>query len=172
MTAINAREGGRADGSVLVIGVGNVHRRDDAVGLVLARRLRTIVDQKAKVQEASGEGAGLLEAWAGAQAVIVLDAVCSGAPPGTVFRFDASVHPIPARFFTYSSHAFSVAEAVELARVLGRLPRALVLHGVEGSDFGAGEGLSPAVEVAMSAVIAAVKQDIVALTDRGGDAHA
>ena len=37
-------------------------------------------------------------------------------------------------------------EAVELARELDRLPRRLVVYGIEGESFEAGEGLSPAVE--------------------------
>jgi hydrogenase maturation protease len=145
---------------VLVIGVGNGYRRDDAAGLVVARRVREEAPGGVSVLEHSGEGAGLVEAWAGADAVILIDAVQTGSPPGTLYRLDAHVEPIPARFFHYSTHAFSIAEAIELARALGELPRRLIVHGIEGEDFQAGEGLSRRVADAVEEVLQRVLQDI------------
>lgn len=52
-------------------------------------------------------------------------------------------NPIPADSFHYSTHTVSVAEAVEMARVMGRLPDRLLIYGIEGADFGSGDGLSP-----------------------------
>jgi hydrogenase maturation protease len=43
------------------------------------------------------------------------------------------------------THAFGLAAAVELARALQRLPRRLVLVGVEGAEFEAGAALTPPV---------------------------
>ena len=54
--------------------------------------------------------------------------------------------PLPRGLFRCSSHLFGPAEAVETARVLGRLPTELVLYGIEGAEFGYGEALSPEVE--------------------------
>jgi hydrogenase maturation protease len=48
--------------------------------------------------------------------------------------------------FRYSSHAFGVAEGIELARALGRLPCRLIVIGIEGIRFDHGE--SPSAEVA------------------------
>ena len=44
----------------------------------------------------------------------------------------------PPASFRSSTHAFGVGDAVELARALGRLPRRVVVYGVEGADFAAG----------------------------------
>ena len=141
---------------IVVIGVGNDYRSDDGVGVVIARQLRAQLPPEIKIIEASGEGASLLEAWQGAASVVVLDAAHSGAPPGTVHRVDASTEPIPSAFLNYSTHAFSVAEAVELSRVLHELPPHLIVYGIEGSNFEAGVGLSPAVEEAASLVMAQI----------------
>ena len=63
-------------------------------------------------------------------------AVVSGAPPGTVHRFDAvSERAACARPPCRSTHALGLADAVELARALGRLPRRLVVFGIEGAAF-------------------------------------
>lgn len=138
---------------LVIIGVGNLYRRDDGVGRLIARRVRAGVPPQIPVLEESGEGAALIEAWRGAEMVILCDAVRSGAEPGTIHRLEADHLPIPTGFFHYSTHAFSVAEAVELARVLGQLPPHLLIFGIEGADFAAGTELSPPVEQAAQQVI-------------------
>jgi hydrogenase maturation protease len=137
----------------LVIGVGNLYRHDDAVGLIVARALREKDPDHVEILEMSSEGAALIEAWQGRERVILIDAVHSGAEPGTIFRFEAHHQPIPTKFFHCSTHAFSVAEAIELARSLGQLPKSLIVYGIEGKNFEAGEGLSPEVEHAASQVL-------------------
>ena len=136
----------------LVIGVGNEYRGDDAVGLLVARRVRELAPGLARILEQSGEGAALMEAWRGATAVIICDAVCSGAEPGTVHRLDAAEREVPRQFFNYSTHAFSVAEAVEMARVLGELPARLRIYGIEGAEWDAGAPLSVPVRRAVEQV--------------------
>lgn len=131
---------------LLVIGVGNWYRGDDAAGLVAAR---TIKDKKlpgVSVREESGEGTALMDAWSGAANVVVIDAVFSGLPPGTVHCLDAGTHDLPASLFRSTSHTFGVAEAVALARTLHRLPPKLTVYGIEGENFSPGVGLTRAVD--------------------------
>lgn len=145
---------------ILVIGVGNDYRCDDAVGRVVARELKAIEGDKVRVVEESGEGGALMEAWKGADFVIVIDAVCSGEMPGTIHRFDAEAQPIPRRFFHYSTHAFSVAEAVELARALEQLPAKLIIYGIEGEKFESGVDLSAGVQAAAKEVLRRIKEEL------------
>ncbi len=130
---------------MIVIGVGNAWRGDDAAGLMVARRLRGTV----AAREQEGDGTGLLEAWAGARHVVVVDAAARDAAPGSVRRFDARAAPLPARFLRSSTHAFGVADAVELARALDRLPERLEVYAIEGASFAAGAPLSAAVAAAI-----------------------
>lgn len=150
--------------SVLVLGIGNEYRGDDGTGRVVARKLLDAELPSVTVREASGEGATLMEAWTGVQSVIIVDAVESGAPPGRVHRFDAQVHSMPSRFFHYSTHAFSLAEAIELARALQKLPPRLIVFGIEGKSFAAGVGLSPEVSGVVKEVVARVCAEIRQLT--------
>jgi hydrogenase maturation protease len=133
--------------SVVVIGIGNALRRDDAAGLEIARRLRARADDaEIAVREHEDETLSLLELWEGVDAAVLVDAVCSGAAPGTVHRVDASQEPLPARLRSSSStHAVGLAEAIELARALHRLPERVVVFGVEGRRFDAGSKLSEEV---------------------------
>ncbi|MBI2264629.1 MAG: hydrogenase maturation protease [Armatimonadetes bacterium] len=143
----------------LIIGVGNEYRRDDGAGFAAARRLRA-ENPDVPVVLQSGDGVSLMEAWRDADSVIVVDAVHSAGKPGSVHRFDAAARPIPAKFFPSSTHAFGLAEAVEMARALGRLPERLIVYGIEGKTFEAGTGLSPEVEEGVSQVVEQVLREI------------
>lgn len=144
----------------LVIGLGNDFRRDDGAGRVAARMIATAQADGVRVIEASGEGAALMDAWRDAESVVLIDAVHSGAALGTIHRLDARSQPIPSNFFHYSTHAFSVAEAVELARALDQLPPRLIVFGIEGKDFSSGEDLSPEVAAAVEEVVRRVKGEL------------
>jgi hydrogenase maturation protease len=133
----------------MVIGVGNTWRGDDGAGLAVARRLRELSPAGVEVRELEGDATALVEAWSGADRVVVVDAAESGAPAGTVSRFDARAGPLPVRSLRSSTHAFGVPDAVELARALGRLPRRLEVYAIEGASFTAGDRLSPDVERAV-----------------------
>jgi hydrogenase maturation protease len=150
-----------SDFGFIFIGVGNEFRGDDGVGLLIARRFDEMDIPGITVREENGEGAALMESWKDAGAVFLFDAVSTGNhPPGTVFRFDALKEKIPADFFHYSTHHFSVAEAIELARTLNQLPPCLMVYGVEGVNFTYAKQLTPEVEKAVLEIINLVLLDL------------
>jgi hydrogenase maturation protease len=149
-----------------VIGVGNAWRNDDAAGLEVARLLTGTLPEGAEVLEREGEPTSLIEAWEGAGAVWLADAVSSGADPGTVHRHDASEQALPATLFDTSTHHFGLAEAVEIARALGRLPRTTVVYGIEGASFDTGKTLSPEVREAAARVAEAIREEVAECTKR------
>lgn len=160
-----------ADGpppDVLVLGVGDVLRGDDGVGVVIARRLRDRASPPGvTVHERPGELTSLLDAWDGYDGVVLVDAMRSGAAPGTVRRFDVAREPLPPQVAgATSSHAAGVGEALELARVLGRLPPHVVVYAVEGGCFVLGTGLSDAVAAAAPALADAVLDEACRLVAR------
>lgn len=146
--------------SILIIGIGNQYRGDDGVGLRIAQDIKKMSHDHVTVIEQSGEGISLMDSWKDSDTVILIDAVHSCAQPGTIHRFDVHTQTIPAKFFHYSTHAFGVAEAIELARALKQLPQNLIVYGIEGKCFEAGIGLSLEVEKAVEEVMMRVKQDI------------
>jgi len=145
---------------VVVVGVGNAYRGDDGAGLAVAERLRERVPAGVDVVTCEQEASRVIDAIEDREAAVLVDASSSGSPPGTVHRFDASADAVPARAFRSSTHAFGVGEAVELARALGKLPPRVVVFGVEGEEFAAGEGLSPAVAAAIEPVAEAVLEEL------------
>ena len=154
----------QADGgpglNVLVIGAGNDCRQDDGFGIAVARELASRKLEGVQVLERSGEGAAILHAFEGKRAVYLVDAVRSGAEPGTVHRLDAGAGAIPTSFLHCSSHDFAVAEAVEMARILDRLPPLTVVYGVEGERFDFGTGLSGSVVKRVEEVADCIENEI------------
>ena len=127
-----------------VIGLGNDWRSDDGAGLEVARRLGGA--------QLAGEPIGLVDALDGP--CVVVDAVSSGAEPGTVHRFAVNGAPLPAGVFGgQSTHAFGLAEALELARSLDRLPERVLVIGIEGGSFDFGKGLTPPVAASVESVV-------------------
>jgi hydrogenase maturation protease len=150
-----------APGHTLIIGLGNDYRRDDGVGLYVARKLRQMNLPRTTVLEV-GDGPGaLLELWENQTPAILVDAVLSWSKPGTVFRFEAHLEPLPQKFISpSSSHGWGLAEAIEMARALNQLPPRLIVYGIEGKSFEVGLGLSRVVKKAAAEVVDRVVQDL------------
>lgn len=139
--------------TAVVIGVGNEFRRDDGVGPAVARALAA---SGVHAEISDGDPVRLMEAWDGAEVVVLVDAVrCTPTVPGRWHRTT-----LPRAVPAASSHGFGVPEAVELAEVLDRRPERLVIYAVEVGDVGFGTGLSPAVAAAVAPLVDAVRAEL------------
>lgn len=138
----------------LVVGVGRRDRRDDAAGLLVVAEVSGR-DRRCDVGSVETP-VQLLDAWSGRDVVVVVDATRSHKSPGDVTVADASDHELPARMGGGGSHALDVAAVVELGRALERLPRRLVVVGIEAADTTAGLGLTPPVAAALDTAVGEV----------------
>jgi hydrogenase maturation protease len=166
-----------ADGEhVMVIGVGTEFRCDDGVGPAVIDRLRGTVPASVELLCCDGEPTRLMETWMHAAVAIVVDTVSGGdAAPGTLHRFvvpepaaDHVTPPVPGQpestAAPASSHGLGLGAAIELSRVLSRLPALLILHGVQGEAFGFGQRFSPAVSAAIDDLTARVRADVLSVS--------
>jgi hydrogenase maturation protease len=135
----------------IVIGVGNDLRGDDAAGWETVRRLAP--SPSLVLHEHGGDAPGLISLWSPCDDVVVVDAVVSSDPPGTIVEIDALAAPLPADVTWATTHAAGVAEGIELARVLGQLPRSLKLVGISAKDFELGAPMTPEVDRAVGEVV-------------------
>lgn len=131
--------------SLLVIGLGNEFRGDDVAGLLVIRKLKLLfANHKIEFYEHSGEASFLMSLWSEnleTSAVFLVDAVFSQDAIGTIHRFDLQQQTLATELF-YSTHAFNLAEAIELARILNQLPKKIILYGITGKNFQIGTKLS------------------------------
>ena len=144
----------------VVVCVGNRFRRDDSAGLHVAAWLRDRVPDPVEVLTLEGEPTTLLDVFDSSELVILVDAVAGAGPVGIVHRFDATDAPVPGSVFGASTHALGLGETIELARTLGRLHGRVVVYGITGQDFDAGEELTQPVADAVERVAAEILRDV------------
>lgn len=141
---------------VAVIGLGQELRADDAVGLEVLRRWQQQYPQTAaspslRVEISPLPGLQLLDLFEGADAVVLVDALQSGRPPGTILHLD---HDALAAFQgSPSAHGWGVAETLALAEQLGVVLPDITILAIEGESVSMGSGMSPAVEAALPEVV-------------------
>jgi len=136
-----------------VAGCGNPFAADDGAGLEVVRRLRARGELECDLREMPQAGVELMEVLEGARTVIFIDAVSSGAPPGTIHLVSLPSPAIePRALGSLSSHGWGLAESLQLRAALGRpLPR-LFLVGIEIESCLAGGPLSGAVQEAIGII--------------------
>jgi hydrogenase maturation protease len=156
----------------VVIGVGNEYRRDDGAGPEVIAALRALQPDDADLSGVTlavsdGEPSRMMDLWEGAGLAVVIDAVrASATPPGHLYQLAIDALPgTPntedggARPYSgASSHSIGLADTLELARVLGRLPARLTVLAVVGRDFGFGAGLSAEVAAAVAELVEQVRE--------------
>lgn len=147
---------------VLVVGIGNPDRGDDAVGPAVVQVLAERLPDDVLMRTRSGNMLALIDDWAGFDAVVCIDAAAPMGAPGRIHRIDATTDTLPRDMSCTSSHAFGLAETIALARTLSRAPRDIVVFAVEGRSFDGGAGMTAdvaaAVDPAADRVVAEVER--------------
>ena len=140
---------------IKILGIGHTMRGDDEVGLEITRRWRDShgadhPEHTIEAETAESPGLTLLGLIAGLDAAILVDAVQSGAPPGTLHKLTEE-DLLDFSEGTGSAHRWGTAETLSLGRQLTPedLPERIFIIGVEAVQFTLGEGLSPAVRNAI-----------------------
>ena len=122
---------------IRIIGIGSPHG-DDQIGWSAAEYLKSssvcqvAIDDGIEILSYATPFDGFLEAAQQSKALIVLDAVVSGSPVGTVMRIEEET--LPSILSPYSSHGMGIAEIIALARAMELLPAHVVVLGVEISQ--------------------------------------
>lgn len=148
---------------VHIVGIGSP-AGDDRLGWIAVEHLRNSpvilsFGKDVTLLAIDRPGARILAEFTAGQHVILIDAVRSGASPGTLYSIDSREGL--AMLGGVSTHGFGVADSLALAETLGCLPERWVVFGLEaGAITEEASGLSVAVERALSALIKAVEREI------------
>jgi hydrogenase maturation protease len=152
---------------ILVAGVGNLLRGDDGFGVEVARALmdRTLPPGVRVVETGIGGIHLVQEMLTPTDALLVIDAVDLGRPPGTVLVIQPEVIDVHAfapmeRYDALADMHYAKPErAFMLAKALGVLPGRFLMVGCQPVDAERlGEGLSPEVTVAVTVAVAEVER--------------
>jgi hydrogenase maturation protease len=160
--AVPELEGGESISppKIVILGVGNLLLSDEGVGVHVAHELMKLdLPPEVSVVEGGTDGFRLLNVITEADRVIVIDAVRSGAAPGSVYRFDVNdIRSVPPGFMT-SVHQVGILEVIELSGLIGKTPRATVI-GVEPKSLEMSMELSPEVKEKIPRIIELVLEEV------------
>jgi hydrogenase maturation protease len=157
---------------ILVLGLGNPLVSDDSVGLRVAEALKSLLADlpDVEVSEDYWGGLRLMERMIGFDRAIIIDAIRSGAQPGTVHCL------LPESIATQhsaSAHDVNLPTALEFGRQAGvSLPKNehIVLVGIEAEDILTfSEQCTPTVEAAIPRAVKTVMEAIKQMRDRGDE---
>ena len=138
---------------LLVIGVGNRDRGDDAVGPIVCDLIEQLGVPHVDTLVFEGSVLDLPIHWSTGDRVVLVDAAAPADEPGRVEVTNALEHRLTSPS-AVSTHTIDVSAAIELARALDRMPAELTIIGIQGAEFEFGAQLTPAVEQSARAVIA------------------
>ncbi|HAZ16235.1 MAG TPA: hydrogenase maturation protease [Parachlamydiales bacterium] len=130
---------------IIVVGIGNPARGDDAAGWAVIDKLEKRIPEEIELSKQRGDFSALMEIFASHDSVYLVDACLSDAPPGSWKRLDGLQEALKVEKKETSTHALSIPEAIALSRELDQLPKTLIIYAIAGSSFQITSGLSPAV---------------------------
>lgn len=153
-------------GALLVLGIGNTLLRDDGAGVHAVRALRRLADRGdvelpwgTSLVDGGTLGLDLLPLISDARAVVLVDAVDGGRAPGTVKTLRGN-----ALREGQTGHALAnrvgVGDLLAAARLIGALPQAVALVGIQPGEIAVGLELTEVVRAAMPAAIAATLDEL------------
>jgi hydrogenase maturation protease len=137
---------------LLVLGLGNLLLHDDGLGLTLLRDLESRSGRwggTAEFVDGGTQGQALLGWLEGRRALLILDAVALGAPPGTVHVLlgDRVGECMPGGQMT--AHGGNAGDLLRVAALLDETPGTVAIVGIEPAVVKTGEGLSAEVTAAL-----------------------
>lgn len=152
-------EEAKPDIRVLILGAGNLLLKDEGIGVHVARRLANAgLPEDVRVVDCGTRVLDALSFIKSADRLIVIDAVRTGAQPGTIFRLrDEDISESPSR--SVSLHQMSLLETLEIAdRVIPR--PATTIIGVEPEDVSLGMELSPTLANTLPRIVDLVLEEV------------
>jgi hydrogenase maturation protease len=130
---------------IALLGLGNLMRTDDAVGMLTLRELEDCgrLPPYVRIIEGGTLGLDLLESLRGISHLLVLDAVDTGVVPGTLSRFEGQeIDNLPV---SKSVHLLGFSDLMCALRLIDAAPAEVVLLGVQPASTDWGTVLTPDV---------------------------
>ena len=144
-----------------MLGLGNVLLGDDGIGAAAVDRLERDyhIPPEVRLVEGGTLGLSLLDEIAQARHVILVDAVATDSPPGSLVRLDGS-DVMDAVRERLSVHQVGVADLLNAARLIGRYPASVVLLGLVPGSIRLGVGRTRLVDAALDVLVSAVLREV------------
>lgn len=152
-----------ATAPALVLGIGNLLLGDEGAGIRVVEELGARYTMPPEVEAIDGGTMGLelLPYLTGRRLLLIVDAVSTGAPPGTVVQMELTD---PSGFFRgkISPHQIGIAEVLSVAAFTNELPERIMLIGVVPKEMATGLALSPEIAARIGVMAEMVAAELAA----------
>jgi hydrogenase maturation protease len=140
---------------VCVVGMGNMLYRDEGIGVYAARCLEGSYRFIPEIELFDGAtlGFGLIDLFEKGSKIIVLDALVTEAPAGTMYRLSRKELLQLGPSMQPTAHEVEPLELLKLAEVLGEPPDMVLLGIVPADAQTMAVGLTPELEAAFPAYV-------------------
>ncbi len=147
-------------GAIVVLGLGNLLRRDEGLGIRALERLRDgyAIPEQVRLVDGGTLGLDLISHVEGAEYLLVLDAMLTDGPPGSLLRLAGA--DVPAFFGVRMSHDVGLADLLAILMLRDSLPREVVVLGMQPGLIELGWELSSAVEERLNTLVAAAANEL------------
>jgi hydrogenase maturation protease len=120
-----------ANKNVLILGIGNILLRDEGVGIAVVEYLqKRTLPENVETMDGGTAGFDLLDIISDRKAIILIDAIDAGHPPGTIVRFVPEDLQTP-KDPQLSVHNIDFAQALRMAGLLNCAPQKVVIFGIQ-----------------------------------------
>ena len=144
----------------MVLGVGNLLLSDEGVGVHVVRKLMEMaLPPRVEVVDGGVRGLGLMGTVAGADCLIVIDAVRGGGPPGSIYRFDVEDLTKSPQMYKMSVHEVGILDVLHVSRLVGQTPNTTII-GIEPKSLEMGMDLSPEIQAKVPRVIELILDEL------------
>lgn len=147
---------------IAIIGVGNILLGDEGIGVHVVRELENArLPKNVEVYDCGVSGMKILNILEGFDKAIIIDAVKAGGKPGEIYRF-ALEEALTGDIRMTSLHELDLITAIKIAKLTNayKLPKEVVVIGVEPKSLEESLELSPEVKKAIPEVIKLVFKEI------------
>ncbi|MBA7598205.1 MAG: hydrogenase maturation protease [Candidatus Cloacimonadota bacterium] len=133
---------------LLFLGLGNPILSDDAVGIRVVDKIKSIMGDSNGIDFVTGSMAGLriLDVIQGYDELVIVDAIEKGGEPGTLYKIP--IEDLESTLHLTSLHSINLVTAIELGRKMSlKIPKRISIYGIEVKDVVKfSEKMTPEVE--------------------------
>ena len=148
--------------NIVVVGIGNVLKTDEGIGVRILRELRKFADEFPSIDfvDLGSGGMRLLHVIARRTKAVIIDCALMGKPPGTMSRFTPDQVATQKLTAGLSLHEGDVLSIIALSRQLGEAPAEIALFGIEPYSIDPGEDLSRELEKRLCTYVSRIKEEL------------
>ncbi len=148
-------------GKKVVLGVGNLLLTDEGIGIHAIQRMldKKVLPEEIEIIDGGTAGLALLYFLEGVDTLLIIDAVETGGPPGTIVRLAGD--RIPAYMaLKVSPHEITLPDFLAAAKLRDLYPKEVVVWGMQPQSLEVGVDLSPDVEARLDTLIDLVVEEL------------